>query len=456
MTTTARSLLVAALLFALPSAALSDEAPTGFTSSTLPLDHIFLPNGPPERTLFLISDAKGWQDDDDAQAKQLSDSGNAVIGIDYPQYLKRLSQSTESCIYMVSDIEDLSHQIQRAANVDTYRPPIIAGSGAGGALALAMIAQSPQATIAQAIAVDPEASIALRKVLCTPAEKTKTNGGISYGLTDGPLPSKVTVGFTESASQDGRTHAESLKTKHPDIVLSDVDETSSEALTSLITSALEEDDSETGGLDLPLTELATKAKFDTLAIVYSGDGGWRDLDQQVAGALQNRGIPVVGVDSLRYFWSEKTPQQTASDLEQIVQTYKERWDVKNILLIGYSFGADILPAAYNLLSTDAQKSVRQISLLNLSRKVDYEIFVTGWLGAEGAGEGGDPVDDIAKIQPSLVQCYYGKEESETPCPSLAASGVETFAREGGHRFDGDIDGLSENIINGLIKRLGTQ
>ena len=49
-----------------------------------------------------------------------------------------------------------------------------------------------------------------------------------------------------------------------------------------------------------------------MAVIYSGDGGWRDIDKDIAGALQEKGIPVVGVDSLRYFWSEKTPDQVAA------------------------------------------------------------------------------------------------------------------------------------------------
>ena len=53
---------------------------------------------------------------------------------------------------------------------------------------------------------------------------------------------------------------------------------------------------------------------DMLAIVISGDGGWRDLDQTIARDLRGRGVSVVGIDSLRYFWTRKSPTQTAHDL----------------------------------------------------------------------------------------------------------------------------------------------
>ncbi len=44
----------------------------------------------------------------------------------------------------------------------------------------------------------------------------------------------------------------------------------------------------------------------TFAVILSGDGGWAGLDKKVAAALAAQGIDVVGIDSLRYFWSERT------------------------------------------------------------------------------------------------------------------------------------------------------
>lgn len=33
-----------------------------------------------------------------------------------------------------------------------------------------------------------------------------------------------------------------------------------------------------------------------MAVIYSGDGGWRDIDKEVGNALQQQGVPVVGVE----------------------------------------------------------------------------------------------------------------------------------------------------------------
>lgn len=84
-----------------------------------------------------------------------------------------------------------------------------------------------------------------------------------------------------------------------------------------------------------------------MTLFYSGDGGWRDLDQQVAQAMAADGFPVVGVDAMRYFWQHKSPEQASQDLSQLMQQYCEKWGAKHFVLAGFSFGADVLPALYN-------------------------------------------------------------------------------------------------------------
>ncbi len=424
-----------------------------YHTGLIPSPHIYLPQGQDlAGMVFLISDAKGWGSAEEAQAKDLVESGAAVVGIDFPSYMQSLAADDGECIYMVSDIEDLSQQVQRRMANREYRHPILAGAKEGGTLALALIAQSPFATIGSAIAVDPGEAVPLKKQLCTPADKRPTYNGIVYGLTDGALPAPVTVAFTPDADPAGKVHALGLKQAHGDIVVKETSDDAEDYLGTWLQNQLSAGKSE-GALDLPLSVLEAKPAMDTMAIVYSGDGGWRDLDSELGEYLQTQGVPVIGVDSLRYFWAKRTPQETADDLKRIIDTYADQWGVSNVVLIGYSFGADVIPASYNLLPKATKRRVRQLSLLALSKEVDFEISVTGWLGMAGAGEGGTTVDDIAKIKSSLVQCIYGTEEDDDPCPSMKASGVETVAIDGGHHFDEDYQALGKKILDSLQKRL---
>lgn len=431
----------------------AQQAAPQFDTGMIPSPHIIRPDGKVKSNIFLLSDADGWNTTEEAQAKALAAKGALVIGIDLPSYIASLDKDEDDCIYMISDIESLAQQVQRSLGSGSYRSPIVAGIGAGGAFVLGMLAQSPPATIGQVIAVDPDASIKLAKVLCTPADKEQTADGIAYGLTDGPLPASASVLFTKQASAQSRQHVKDLEAKHPDIDIEDADGNANDALIAALSDQLDAAGSDDAPLGLPLTILEAKPKLDTMAIIFSGDGGWRDIDSEVGAVLQADGVPVVGVDALRYFWSKKTPDQTAADLSRIIRTYRKQWNVKNVMLVGYSFGADILPSTFNRLPEADRSKVSLISLLGLSHSAEFEISVTGWLGGQGSGDGGDPTVDLKQIDSARVQCIYGTEDDEEACKDLAASGVEVLGIEGGHHFDEDYEKLAQYILTALKARL---
>ncbi|TCL69787.1 AcvB/VirJ family lysyl-phosphatidylglycerol hydrolase [Rhizobium sp. BK251] len=437
--------------------AAGQDAPK-FDTGLIPSPHILLPEGDVKAAVFLISDAAGWGAQDDEEAKHLVSEGSVVVGIDLPSYLTALRNydvsQNDGCIYLVSDIESLSQQVQRAAGNSAYHLPIIAGIGEGGALALAIAAQTPDATIGQTLAVNPAVGIPLTKQLCTPAAKQAVGDRMVYGLTDGALPDPIVVVFTSDAAKDARDHVEALNKAHPDIDIRDSSDDAQTTLSDTLDDMISASASSDNPLGLPLSILEATPAFDTMAVVYSGDGGWRDIDKEVGAALQAQGIPVIGVDSLHYFWSERKPQETADDLTKIIDFYRKQWKVRHVLLIGYSFGADVLPATYNLLKPNARDAVMQISLLSLSHEVDYEISVAGWLGAKTSGEGGDPVKDLKTIDPKLVQCIYGKDDDEeSACPALQGTGADVIALDGDHHFDENYEGLTKQIVDGLKARL---
>lgn len=436
----------------LPSSA--EEAPK-FDTGMIPSPHILFPKDEAAGLVVLLSDAGGWTAKEDAVARSLSGDQAIVIGIDLKAYLASLAKDDGDCIYTVSDIESLSRQVQRAAGSAAYRPPIIAGIGAGGAMALAIAAQTPAATIGKTLAIDPEEGIPLTKQLCTPAKKVRKSDYMTYELTDGGLPDPVAVTFTPAATAEGRAHVAALAERHPDIEVQDTDNDAYAALSDRLSDDVKSEDWADNPFGLPLTVLDAKPTRDTMAVIYSGDGGWRDIDKQVGDVLQQQGVPVVGVDSLRYFWAERQPKEVADDLAQIVAFYGKRWNVQNVLLIGYSFGADILPRTYNLLPAATRSRVRQVTLMAMSHQADFKISVLGWLGSDGEGSAGDPADDVKTIDPSLVQCFYGTEEEDDACPDLKSSGVDVVAIEGGHHFDGDYPALARRVLDGLDRRLAS-
>jgi hypothetical protein len=66
-----------------------------------------------------------------------------------------------------------------------------------------------------------------------------------------------------------------------------------------------------GGLGIPgVVEVpASHQQSETMAIIYSGDGGWQVADCGLAQILTDHGIPVVGLNTLHCFWSRRKKQQ---------------------------------------------------------------------------------------------------------------------------------------------------
>ncbi|MBN9019817.1 MAG: virulence factor family protein [Rhizobiales bacterium] len=414
---------------------------------------VFLPSGAVTGAVFLFSDAKGWSADEEAAATKLQGEGAIVVGVETPVLFASLEKdSADECVYLVSDIEDLSHRIQRALNTENYSSPIVAGVGEAGALGLAIAAQTPDATMGHTVSVDPTLAISLVKTLCTDAPHVTTNGQTVYGLAPDDLTNPVDVYFTAAAPADGKAHVAELQAKGFAIKSKAADGKPYEALQArldhLVTPRSEADNPLA---DLPLIALPAKPLRNTMAIVYSGDGGWRDLDKSIGDVFQKEGVPTVGIDSLRYFWSKKTPDQTAADLARIIDVYTEEWGVNHVILVGYSFGADVLPSAYNGLPDVEKAQVAQMSLLGLSDQVDYEISVGAFLGTSSGD--GQTLPEIAKIKPGLIQCVYGEDEDDSACTKLQGTSVELIKTTGGHHFDGDYEALANKILDGLKRRV---
>lgn len=196
---------------------------------------------------------------------------------------------------------------------------------------------------------------------------------------------------------------------------------------------------------LPLVELPAAGGSDRLVILMSGDGGWRKLDKEVAGALRRGGVSVLGWNSALYFRSAKTSQQGSRDLAAAIEEYRERWGIKQVVLVGYSFGASAMPFFYNGMTESQRAQVSFVSLLGCEHRAAFRAGLRERLGFDGK-ETRDVLPEAAKIPPAMLQCIYGRNERDTICPELRSSGADVVMTEGGHHFDRDYAGLATSIL----------
>jgi len=184
---------------------------------------------------------------------------------------------------------------------------------------------------------------------------------------------------------------------------------------------------------------------DTLAVLYSGDGGWGALDQQVARRLAENGVPTIGVNSLAYFRADRTADGVAADLAASLRAHERQWGRGKVVLIGYSFGADALPAIIPKLPEGVRTQVSRVVLIGAGPNGDLRFHPVSWLNL--APRDSFPVAPaIAALKDVKITCIYGDKEHHDICPNLPDDVVAKIRLPGGHHFNGDYATLGEAVL----------
>ncbi|HDS1796601.1 TPA: AcvB/VirJ family lysyl-phosphatidylglycerol hydrolase [Pseudomonas putida] len=390
----------------------------------------------------------------EARLEQLSGNGASItrvtpgvhpkarVAIGVPQdqaltdkQLLDLSQAGEAqLVQVVLPPNDCSKQQQvmdQALAELSDKPTLVAGIGPGAAQAWRWLA-SQNDDKARAISVD----FTVEQPGCqAPLPKAAAHGHWNVAWNDNP--DDASAAFVRD-----QANAETS--------ISDYDIHLPQVLKAQLTQALVGHDG--NALAIPVVEVPAGQTTDTVTLFLSGDGGWRDLDRDVAGEMAKLGYPVVGIDTLRYYWQHKTPEQSAADLSELMQHYRQKWGTKRFVLTGYSFGADVLPAIYNRLPVEDQQRIDAVMLLAFARSGSFEIEVEGWLGKEGQEAPTGP--EMARLPAAKVVCVYGVEETdESGCTEKTAVG-ERLKLPGGHHFDENYPALAKRLIGEIETRQG--
>lgn len=194
-----------------------------------------------------------------------------------------------------------------------------------------------------------------------------------------------------------------------------------------------------------IVEVPAVTAGDTVAFFFSGDGGWRKIDQDISARLSSGGIHVAGINSMRYFWKKRTPEETAKDLERLINSYSGKTGKRRVLLIGYSFGADILPPVINRLPVETRKLVTGAVLLGVSDNAMFEVSAKEWLGKI---KGEYPtLPEIARIDDIPLLIIAGTEDDHTVVQRIDGKKHDIFFVEGDHHFGRDYHRVADIIMH---------
>lgn len=409
---------------------------------------VFMPKGEPRGFVIFVTDKGVATPSEQNFQKSLLDHNLIVANVRFDDWRKALDGEDGECIYLVSDLEALAKDVARRLDLDQYFRPVVAGVGEGGAITYAAASDAPSNTLAGAVSLDASNGSHTRLPSCTEnALATKTaDGGFQYGLgVSIPVPTLIIDG--NNKDNDNNAAIELSEAGDPAILahISDEKQRIKQAADTALALAIRDNADNA----VPVVDMPSKQPAKAVVIFFSGDGGWRDIDMEIGDWMQNHDVHVVGVDSLRYFWAKKTPEEMAHDIEQMIKKADPTGKLP-VSLFGYSFGADALPFAWPLLDSKTASRVKMIALMGLSTSADFQVSIDGWLG----GAGDMPVlPALQKMPMDKTVCIYGDEEDDTACASKDLGTMQRIELKGGHHFDEDYESLAQTLHENLLKRI---
>lgn len=414
---------------------------------------VYKPNGTPTSVALFFSGDGGWNMGVVDMAETLRAQGALVAGVSVPTYFKALNASTASCEYLGVELEHLSQTVQARAGLTDYRYPILVGYSSGATLVYAALNQTPKGIFAGGLSLGFCPDLELAKPLCKGenlhATKSTQHVGIDltrvdamparwialHGADDQVCSLQATQAFMANMGNASLVtlpkvgHGYSVPAHWQPQFLAAYDELAKGAPQN------HRAPPPAGLDDLPLVEVpATGPRGRDFVVLLTGDGGYAGMDQDLAAGFAAKGRPTVVLNSLKYFWNERTPEQVAADLDRIVRHYRAAWNTPNVILVGYSQGADVLPFALNRLPAETRAAVASAGLVGVSSSAVFEFHFTNWLSSP---EGVPTKPELDRLSALPVVCVYGAEEADSVCPALPAARFQRVKLPGGHHFNGD-------------------
>lgn len=419
----------------------------------------------PAHVVLFVSGDGGWNLGVVDMARELATLDALVVGIDIVHYERSLGASSERCSYPAADFEALSQFVQKKLNFLHYVPPVLIGYSSGATLVYATLVQSPPSTFSGAISMGFCPDLLLTKPMCKGNGLEWKSGpkGRGYSFLPAQNLEAPWIAFQGTVDQvcdpDATGHYVQEVSNGEIVLLPKVGHGFSvsrnwmpqfrQAFTKLSLHRTEKERS-SGPVevkDLPLIEVpAAGNKSDLLAVILSGDGGWASLDRQIGKYLASRGVAVIGFNSLQYFWTKRTPDLAAKDLERVLRHYLAAWKKDKAILIGYSLGSDVLPFMADRLPPSLLQQVQSISLVGPGEMAEFEFHLTDWLGTETKNGARPVLPEVEKLKGKKLLCFFGEEESDSLCRKLNTSVAMVIPLGGGHHFGGNYQAIAERIL----------
>lgn len=369
-----------------------------------------------QKYIILISEAHGWDAAAEEVARDIASEKNVVIGIDRSQFNPRKKLSAEDLPVFVTELGKVAKSVQQIFNETKFRHSVV------------IILKDDvgiSAQLGSRLADEIFGSVSSIQGCFDPKPILNSLSNINkkiflYSDAHDNCGTWDIWSRSENVSLKKITNLEenSIKFSNWPIEIKNIWRQTEREPSSILESSNFSVVSPLRKLPLILVE-PSEIKTDYFVVLYSGDGGWAGFTQGLAAEYKNHGIPVVGLNTLFYFWKPQSPKSAAADLSEIADYFSNQWKLKKFRLVGFSFGAEVLPAIFNQLSRQQKKSVSELVMIAPGKNVKFEFTIKDWL--QNADTGRPISDDLREVKNLKLRCIYGEEDRPGVCEKLTAN-----------------------------------
>lgn len=189
----------------------------------------------------------------------------------------------------------------------------------------------------------------------------------------------------------------------------------------------------------------------TVAVFFSGDMGFNaGMGPVIASHMAQGGLPVLGVNSLTAFAQRRTPQETGHLVQEAVRRALALPGARRVMLVGQSFGANMLLAGLGRLPLPERRRIAMVALVVPARSMLYRATPGGVFDFD---DDGPALPAARALDWAPVLCVHGQEESGSLCPLWHQANIRRIALPGGHFLNDDSALVARTLLRALTANI---
>jgi type IV secretory pathway VirJ component len=173
-----------------------------------------------------------------------------------------------------------------------------------------------------------------------------------------------------------------------------------------------------------------------MVLLLTGDGDWAPFPRALSALAAARGAPVLGLKMRSYLSKPRTPEETAAALAPVVRAQLAAWNREQLLIVGYSRGADVAPFVVNRWPEDLKARLIGIAFVGLSEHASFEFHFDDLMLDIVRPTDLPTRPEVEKLVGLKMWCIRGADEENSFCDH-PVTGMQVAVHPGSHRAGGD-------------------